>query len=733
MISKAPSLKNSGVRLKRLFLSIGVLLVVGVGASYFTGRWALAAAGKVRAHDVILEDLQAVLSEVQDAETGQRGYLLTHQQAYLRPYEDAMGEIDKRLSALRSLVAEDSLPADEVKLIDDGIARKMRELRTTVYLFESGRDEEAVNIVKGDEGRRQMDEIRAEIGKLRAQQQEYRTSAEQDLRVAFMVRDGVFFGTVAINLAFLLWAYRRIRREIDLQYVAALEIQRQQEILAVTLSSIGDAVIITDTKSRVTFLNAVAEELTGWSAADAVGSPCSEVFHIVNESSRKPMESPVDKVLRQGKIAGLANHTLLIRKDGMEMPIDDSGAPIREEDGTIRGVVLIFRDFTTHKAHEKMLIDAKNEVEAASLAKDKFLAALSHELRTPLTPVMATLSSWDLQRSVPEDLRPELLLLRRNIELEARLIDDLLDLTRLDNGRLFLERELLDAHVLIEAVAALLRDERAKKEISLDLRLLAGRHFIEADPGRLQQVVWNILGNAVKFTAHGGRIEVATSDTSDGRLEIVIRDNGLGMSEETMSRIFQRFEQGGLPPDRNTQGLGLGLSIARGLIEAHNGTLTATSAGSNQGSSFVISLPTVEAPAARVSAVSSSDGSSAPKEKLNILLLEDHPDTAAVMASVLSSMGHTVKVSATVAEGCASLREGEFDVLLSDLGLPDGSGLDFIREARKTCRTPAIALTGYGMAEDIKKCIKAGFDEHLTKPIDFERLQKVLKRVAAKG
>ncbi len=729
MIPKAPSLKNSGTRLKVLFLTIGTLLVVGVGASYLTGRWALAAAANVRSHDIILEDLQAVLSAMQDAETGQRGYLLTRQQEYLRPYEDALGDIEKRLAALHELVAEERLPAEQVKAIEEGVVRKLRELRSTVELFQSGRVEQATNIVKGNEGRRQMDEIRSEIGGLRTQQQADRTSAEGELRVALWCRDAALFATVAINLGFLFWAFRRIRRESDLQYVAALEIQRQQEILAVTLSSIGDAVIITDTKSRITFINPVAEELTGWSSAEAMIASCSEVFRVVNETSRQPVESPVDKVLRSGKIVGLANHTLLIRKDGREVPIDDSGAPIREEDGTIRGVVLVFRDFTVHKAHEKLLLEAKAEVELASQAKDKFLAALSHELRTPLTPIVATLSAWDVQRRVPDALRPELQLLRRNIELEARLIDDLLDLTRLDSGRLLLDKELLDVHGLIEAVTALLRSECGKKEIRLDVQLRAARSFVEVDPGRLQQVLWNILGNAIKFTASGGRITLATSNSPEGRLDLVITDNGLGMSPETMERIFQRFEQGKLPPEGRTQGLGLGLSIAKGLIEAHGGTLSAASAGANLGSSFVISLPTVDAPAG--AAAPASSASSRPKEAFHILLVEDHADTAAVMASVLSSMGHTVKVAMTVAEGCAAVRQGTFDVLLSDLGLPDGSGLDFIREARKTSRTPAIALTGYGMAEDIEKCRQAGFNEHLTKPIDFERLQKTLQKVAS--
>jgi PAS domain S-box-containing protein len=218
-------------------------------------------------------------------------------------------------------------------------------------------------------------------------------------------------------------------------------------------------VIVTDTEGRITFLNEVAAKLTGWSFTEVQNQPCAKVFNIINESTRAAVESPVDKVLRQGTIIGLANHTLLIRRDGSEVPIDDSGAPIKEADGTVRGVVLIFRDFSNHKAAQNRLIEANNALEAANHAKDQFLAALSHELRTPLTPVLATLTSWEASDELPGPFVADVQMLRRNIELEARLIDDLLDLNRIVKGKLSLNLELVDAHELVGSVVTMLRSE----------------------------------------------------------------------------------------------------------------------------------------------------------------------------------------------------------------------------------------------------------------------------------
>jgi PAS domain S-box-containing protein len=691
----------------------------------------LEATARVRQFDTAIESMQDLRSSVQDAETGQRGYLLTREGRRLEPFEETIATIRSKLETVRKMAVAGVLPAEQISELESLIGRKMEELRKIVSLLQSGRPSAAMETVRGDQGQELTDSIRTRIEEIVSAQENGRAAAIREADWAIELRGGVFLAAVTISLSFLVWAYRRIHKEMLQNFVASLEARRQKDILAVTLASIGDAVIITDLKGRITFLNEVAEKLTGWSAKEAEDRTCSEVFRIINEETGLPVESPVEKVLASGAIARMANYALLVRKDGSHLPIDDSGAPIRESDGTVRGVVLIFRDFTAHKDFERTLIRAKEEIEASSKAKDKFLATLSHELRTPLTPVLVTLSAWEAANRLPPNLRGDLERLRRNVELEARLIDDLLDLSRIENGKLSLEKELVDVHGAIQSAIALFRDQVYAKELQIRYRFEAKASFLEADSARLQQTLSNIIGNAVKFTPEGGSIEIATANPHETELIISITDDGVGISEEAMARLFHCFEQGILASDRKSQGLGLGLSIAKAVVEAHGGTLQAASKGPHQGSTFVISLPITGSARILASAAPAvSVGND--REGLRILLIEDHEDTAQVLQNVLRGMGHEVETCSTVATACQKLHESQFDILLSDIGLPDGTGIDFIKAARKICQTPAVALTGYGMAEDVEECLQAGFDEHLTKPIDVERLEKTLSRVSPK-
>ncbi len=693
---------------------MAAVLVVSMLITFLVGREVLVARDKVQLYENNLAQLHATFSTLQDAETGQRGYLLTGKEAYLAPYEEAVTSIEKWLDGSQAHAAEELMPVQAVTAIKDIVRVMLEELKRTIELARSGQREKAIDAVRGNSGKELMDELRSRFSELEAYLYNAQEEAHATESRATLYRTVTFFLTALINLAFLAWAYRRIRREVSLQYVAKLEARRQKDILAVTLSSIGDGVIITDTSGLITFMNKVAEDLTGWTAREARDQPCSAVFHIINETSREPVESPVDKVLATGVIVGLANHTMLIRKDGSEVSIDDSGAPIREADGTIRGVVLVFRDFSVHKEAEQNLILSKQKVEEASKAKDTFLATLSHELRTPLTPVLATLSAWEANRELPAALQPDLKRIRRNIELD----------------KLFLEKEAVDAHALIENVSAIFQSECAAHGVRLTFSPHARQPFLEADSARIQQVLWNIIGNAVKFTSAGNHIGIVTSDAPGGQLEITITDDGAGMSRETLERIFETFHQGDPARNMRTRGLGLGLSIARALVQAHGGTLQASSKGPGRGSCFTIILPTIPS---RPQQIPSSMPPTPPAKNLRILLVEDHEDTADVLAQVMRGMGHTVEICGSVAEGREMIIRHEFDIILSDLGLPDGTGIDFIRSARETCQTPAVVLTGYGMADDIKNCLQAGFDEHLTKPVDFEKLEQTLQRTTRRS
>src|SRR5262249_12478647 len=306
----------------------------------------------------------------------------------------------------------------------------------------------------------------------------------------------IFLSCGVLNLGVLFWAYRRIAESLEQRDVALevasrrrQELQEQKDLLSVTLGSIGDCVMVTNEEGRITFMNPVAEQITGWKLSEARGRLTSEVFRILNEETRTPAEDPVEKVIKQGVIVGLANHTLLIRKDGSEIPIDDSGAPIRDQQGGIRGVVLVFRDFSEQKEAGRELRLAKETAESANKTKDQFLAMLSHELRTPLTPVLATLNLWEASEEVPGSMHADIQMLRQSIELEARIIDDLLDLTRIARGLLTTSPENTDVHRLIEFLVGLSQNEFRSKELTLTLRLDAGRHHVYTDAARLQQVL----------------------------------------------------------------------------------------------------------------------------------------------------------------------------------------------------------------------------------------------------
>ena len=571
-----------------------------------------------------------------------------------------------------------------------------------------------------------MEDLRHHVGRILLAEEAELSTLRRSAKLWTSYRTTVFILTALANLAFLGWTYRRVKREMAGRRTAALEVERQKDLLAVTLASIGDGVIVTDTAARITFMNQEAQQLTGWTLADALGANLSRVFHIVNETTRQPVESPVDKVLRDGRAVGLANHTVLIRKDGHEIPIDDSGAPIREPGGPIRGAVLVFRDFSQHRTAEKKLLDSKAQLEQANQAKDRFLAMLSHELRTPLMPVLTTLTAWesgDLSPSMLVDLQ----MMRRNVELEARLIDDLLDLNRIIKGKLALNPEPADIHALVNAVAGMYQSEIHAKRISLSMRLDARGNYVCADPARLQQVFWNILKNAVKFTPEGGTIEIASADDGD-QVKLVFGDSGIGMSPKTLAEIFVPFQQGTDDITRNYGGLGLGMAIAKALVDAQGGTIAATSDGPGRGASFTVSLPSVEAPASGAAATGAGDDG--PRRSLNILLVEDHADTAEIVSRLLRGKGHRVQAAGSVATALELARNGTFDVMLSDIGLPDGTGIDLIRELRRHSQMPAVALTGYGMEDDVARCVEAGFAAHLTKPVNFQRLDLMLQRTA---
>ncbi len=368
--------------------------------------------------------------------------------------------------------------------------------------------------------------------------------------------------------------------------------------------------------------------------------------------------------------------------------------------------------------------------EAADRAKDQFLARLSHELRTPLTPMLLAVTELLDNPTTPTDLRASLEMIRQNVQFEVRLIDDLLDVTRIGQGKVSYRWEVLDAHDLIRRTLDICREEIHTKGIELVIDLAAAESHARADSVRFQQILRNLVKNALKFTPGGGWISVSTR-SEGGHLSIEIADSGIGIAPEALPKVFNAFEQGDASVTRRFGGLGLGLSISRAIAEAHDGNLTAASSGKDRGASFTFILATASRPGVgRMQATDSDSRDTAKSRCLRVLLVDDDPMTVKILARLLRQVGHDVITAGSLDEALATPFE-DLDLIVSDLGLPDGNGLDLMRRVKARREIPGIALTGFGTEEDIRGSRGAGFAAHLTKPIDFEKLILLIQQVTS--
>jgi PAS domain S-box-containing protein len=643
------------------------------------------------------------------------------------------------------------------------------------------------------------------------------------------------------------------------------EISRQRQWFATTLSSIGDAVIATDIEARVTFMNPTAERLTGWAQSDASGRPLSEVFNIVNEDSRKLVESPVTKAIRMGSIVGLANHTVLISKDGTEWPIDDSAAPIRDEAGNILGVVMVFHDITERRAGERAqarlaeivetsddtivakdlngIITAWNraaermfgysaeeivgkpietiipaerqdeettvlsrirrgeriqhfetvrrrkdgalveislsvspirnrrgeiigaskvardiserkrfeaereahlineqslriEAEAANRAKDVFLATLSHELRTPLNAIIGWASILRREGCKEQDLHEGLDVINRNAKAQARLIEDVLDISRIVSGKLRLNIQRCELAPIISDAIEAVRSAAEAKDIVIEAHVDPAASPSSCDPVRLQQIVWNLLSNAIKFTPKGGHVTTLL-ERKGSKTVIGVSDTGQGIAPDFLPYVFERFRQADSTTKRNVGGLGLGLAIVKQLVEMHGGIVKAQSAGEGKGATFTVELPvaavslTPEEETERLSDEKSTDQEKAVRlDGLRIVVVDDEADARRMLSKVLTEAGAVVTVAATVRDGLEVLEKVRPNLVISDIGMPEQDGYDFIRQVRAAGYSaqslPAVALTAFADRGYARSALLAGFQVYVAKPIEPRDLLAVV-------
>ena len=400
----------------------------------------------------------------------------------------------------------------------------------------------------------------------------------------------------------------------------------------------------------------------------------------------------------------------------------------------LRRVGIVFNDITARKSLERqrelLLIQEeqlRKDAEATVRAKDHFLAALSHELRTPLSPVVLTVAVMERDPDLPGKFRENLAMIRRNIALETRLIDDLLDLNRATSGKMHLHTEATHMHLAIAQAIQTCSSETSAKDLKVNLDLRAAIDLVNADPARLQQTIWNLLSNAAKFTPKGGSIFIRTQ-SSDGWVRLEVRDTGIGIEPELLPKVFEPFEQGESKITRQYGGLGLGLAICKAIVDLHGGSIHAQSDGFGTGAVFTVVLPIACETAAGVVAMEKPTQSTG-TEHVRVLLVEDHSDTRDVLATLLAASGYAVNTAGSVETALKLAASERFHVVVSDLGLPDGTGYDLMKQLRDQYGIVGIAVSGYGTEQDQQRSREVGFLDHVVKPVDFGELVAAIQRL----
>lgn len=489
-----------------------------------------------------------------------------------------------------------------------------------------------------------------------------------------------------------------------------------------------DGVVVVGTDGRIRRVNSQLEKLFGRSRDDLIGKA---IETLIPKRFAVPHAAHRSEYLSEPRVRpmGASLNLFARRQDGTEFPVDIMLSYLETNAGRLAFAVV--RDVTERKRIEDDYHRAREDAEAANRAKDQFIAVLSHELRTPLTPVLTAVQMMEAEPSLTAELREWTGMIRRNVELEARLIDDLLDVNKIIRGKLELQLGAVDLNNMVRQACTISESDIWSKQIRFTVTFDAEDHWVRADATRIQQILWNLLKNAVKFTSIGGAISVRTENLPDDRVSLIVRDTGVGIEPEMLPSVFDAFAQGGTRVTRQFGGLGLGLAIAKGLVEMHGGTLTAASPGRDQGATFTLVLRTTLVAESAHEGSGTADSNEIAHKPYKLLLVEDDKDTSVILASMLSKNGHSIRLADGVASALRAAQAEPFDLLISDIGLPDGSGLDLMAQLSLKHPIRGIVLSGHGTDDDIRRTKAAGFAIHLTKPVAMTTLLQAVREVMA--
>jgi PAS domain S-box-containing protein len=927
-------------------------------------------------------DIGRILQSITDIETGERGYVIAGNDAFLQPFRAARSDLDRELLALRQLTSDNPRQQALISTLTDIAHQRIEQAQAVIDKAAAADLTGARADIAAGEGRRTMDQARETVARMQDEEARLlsvRSAADARAR-ATATALYVGLGALAIFLLGLI------------AFVTARDgarLHRTEHELAATLRSVGDAIISTDEQGIVRFLNPVAERLTGWTQREAGGRALEQVFHIINERTRALVESPVGKVMRQGTVVGLANHTVLIARDGSELPIEDSGAPVFATNGMLAGVVLVFRDATLEREAQRAIAiseqrfrgaiaaiegvlwtnsaegemrgeqpgwaaltgqsaaeyqgfgwanavhpeDAQPTIDAwleavrtkqpfrfehrvrersgqwrsfsihaipvlepsgavrewvgvhtdvteqrqfesqlrererrfaalansipqlawtnradgtqeffnrqwyqytgltptesvrldvwekvvhgedfphssklwmevlrtgapyeaefrlrrydgiyrwflaranadrddngniiewfgtctdvdaskrtqeelrrteaslreADVRKDVFLATLSHELRNPLAPIRTAARLLELPTLSREEFERSRAIITRQVRHMASLLEDLMDVARITRGALTLRKQSINVQQRVAEAIETVQPALEAKNQRLELELPSDPIEIEADPVRLVQVVANLLANAAKYTPDGGYVALR-AQLQDQWLLLSVRDSGIGLAPEHLSRVFEMFTRISASTDRTEGGLGIGLALVKGLVDLHGGRVEAYSEGIGRGSEFRVLLPR-----ARSAQIRRADGDQplrdrlSPAAGLRVLIADDNRDAAETLGMLLSVAGYQVEICHSGSEAVSRIARSRPEVAILDIGMPGMNGFEVAKAVRAQPGGDGIhliALTGWGQEEDQRASRSAGFDRHLTKPVDLPELEQVIASLSGSG
>jgi PAS domain S-box-containing protein len=541
-------------------------------------------------------------------------------------------------------------------------------------------------------------------------------------------------------------AANELEHALGREHAARIIGERNEVRLFVTLRSIGDAVIATDAEGRVTVLNPVAQALTGWVEAEAIGAPIDQVFVTLDDRTRQRNPSPLERIAATGGGITLPSQAVLVARDGREIPIGDSASPIQTADGTLLGIVVVFRDATAERDAERQRAAAlereqaaRRSAEALSRAKDEFVATVSHELRTPLNAIYGWVAMLRLGALDTAGQAKALEVIERNTRVQAQLIEDLLDMARVIRGTVRLEMMPVDVAGAVESAVDAVKPAADARRVSLHVHAPKGIAFVSGDAGRLQQIAWNLLANAIKFSNAGDNVDVNLTQERDDAV-LTVRDTGAGIDPAFLPHVFERFRQESSDVTREHAGLGLGLSLVRHLAELHGGSATAESPGKGKGATFSVRLPLIGVQARDIAGTGNElravqEPMPNVLEGAVVLAVDDDSDARELVSAVLTQAGADVTTAGSVKAALDVLDVRTASVVITDIAMPHATGFDLVRELRGSERwaeTPVIALTAYARAEDRAQAISLGFTAHLGKPFSPRALVALVADVIRK-